>query len=305
MSGTAGETTENGAPQQETQFAPCPYCGEQIRADAVTCRFCKRDLHDPNAPRLVLDESTWNTQVPEWMREVERKALARRLLIRKIRRNSWKIVAAILAPIVLVILWRVTHMPPDPHEEAWREAALRGRRKPANVTPVAPVPIVATAPTPKPVLTTPTPAPTETLRPEASATPFVEASPAEVATPTPTEQKTSSTDTASVIGASASSLPAYDLHAEDLSREFVEARQIAEDKYVGETLRVTGLVRSIDRTGNVPTFLVGNEKPFVKCLLATGDKKTLALLRPNMQVAVHGRCDGAFVEVLLSDCTIE
>jgi predicted Zn finger-like uncharacterized protein len=34
-------------PQQEDDFRSCPYCGEQIRREAIRCRFCGEDIDEP------------------------------------------------------------------------------------------------------------------------------------------------------------------------------------------------------------------------------------------------------------------
>ncbi|MFC1678244.1 hypothetical protein ACFLZ9_00725 [Patescibacteria group bacterium] len=36
----------------------CPYCAEEIKAEAVVCRFCNRDLTDINLSKRVVVERT-------------------------------------------------------------------------------------------------------------------------------------------------------------------------------------------------------------------------------------------------------
>jgi hypothetical protein len=108
-----------------------------------------------------------------------------------------------------------------------------------------------------------------------------------------------------MLGPGTQELPAYDLPVEILAQEFQLARAAAEDQYLGQTLRLTGTVHTIDRTGNTPTFLMGNSKPYIKCLVPPQSREALSRLRPGSVATVRGKCEGAFIEILITEIVIE
>jgi hypothetical protein len=286
----AEDTTGNAAPQTK----PCPYCNATLRADVITCRFCGRDLVAQHATRLVLSNDTWNTDIPQWLIEAEQKAYRRRQLWLKFQRLQWPIVCGIIGIATILIFWRVINPPPDPNQQV-RVLPRFPLREGSTPTPQ---PTSQPTPTPTPdnsavagfEATKPTPTPAATPRPESSATPE----------PTPTPLFSSSP-------IKVDRGPAIVTTAQEIAAEFQDYRSIADDKYNGQDVRVTGSIRSIDTTSNSPFILLsttGNRPP-VKCLLKATEKDKLARLRPGKLGQFRGVCEGAFLEVILSDCVIE
>lgn len=271
----------------------CPFCGKILREDAVTCRYCKRDLYSADGARMVLPEGEWNTKIPQWMIDEESRLYQRWIFWKKVRKYQWHIVGGILACLGLVIVVRLLTAPPEPH----KRSLIGAEPKPAPSVPTAtPSARVATLPSPA-----------------ASAIPSVSptASPDTTPSPASTPSEPEGASVASTLGGGAVATPApaesgeddIVMDAKDLAAEFEQHRVFAEDKFNGRMIRVSGDVKTIDTSGNTAFILLRTDShPPVKCLLSPAGKQELYRIKPGKSVTLRGTCDGAFLEILISDC---
>jgi glutaredoxin len=283
------------APDNAPATRECPYCHETIRADALACRFCGHDLVAAHPAKVVLSQETWNTDIPQWLLDVEQKAQRRRQIIRQIQSLQWPAVIVLLSAAVLAILWRIV-FPPAPASDQVRVLPRYGRANDAPSPAPSPTPRASATPSPASLggfaasaTPTPTPLPAATPEPSASAAaPSFSSAPADTG----------------IVGDSG---PAIVTTAQEIAAEFQDMRAIAEDKYNGQDIRVTGTVKRIDTTGNMPFILLGTVggRPPIKCLLKPSEKAKLARVKPGKVAQVRGICEGAFLEVILADSVIE
>ena len=297
---SAPETTPSPSPTKE-----CRYCNQTLRADAVTCRFCGRDQFSANASKLTLSPLEWNTRVPQWMMDEEDRLKRRWLFWKKVRKMQWQIVGVLLACGLTVIIWRLFTAPSDTYQPLQvSQRADRRTRRTAPATVETPVTISS---------------PSATAAPSSEATPLssaVVASPpapapatnssesATVKTP-PTTSEPKSDTVATVTPDSGSDDPAISLEAADLAGEYQDHRAFAEDKFNGRVVKVSGQIKQIDTSGNSAfiLFMTGTRPP-VKCFLKPSSKKELYRLKPGKLASLRGTCDGAFLEIIVSDCEL-
>jgi glutaredoxin len=283
--------TSADAPENAPATRECPYCHKTIRADILVCRFCGHDLVATRPTKLVLSQETWNTDIPQWLIDEDQKAQRRQQLIRKLQRLQWPTVVTILSVAVLAILWRVIFPPPAPQDQV-RTLPRYGRAN--SAPPETPAPTAT--PTPHSLggfAATDSPPPTATAQ-----TPSGQA-------PSTASSFSSAPDTASTT----TSAPGPDIitTAQDIAAEFQDARSLAEDKYNGLNIRVSGIIRRIDTSGVSASVLFATvgKRPPVKCLLKPSERAKLTRMKPGQLAQLRGTCEGAFLEVILTDCVIE
>lgn len=318
-----GTSDENVSPEPASppETAPttrdCPYCARTLDIRAVTCRFCGRDLYAENAMKIVLTSEEWDTNVPQWMIEAENKMLERKKLFKRIRKQSWRVVLGIIALGVTIIVWRLLTAPPEPHQQmlAVRDTGLIAR--PATPLAATPAPPATPAPT-IPSLSQSAVAsafgsdinprggnPIDDNAEDISNLP--DNGPAPEPTPNTTEPESTvpTNEPASPAANVDLTQSEYEIHinAEDLAAEFEEARTFADDKYLGQRVQITGELKTIDTTTKVP-YVVFNtgRRNTIKCLLKPEARKQLYRVKPGKLVSIRGKCDGAFLDIVISDC---
>lgn len=295
---TPSEVASSDAATPPPTSKSCPYCNKTLDVRAVTCRYCGRDLYSENAMKIVLTSEEWDTNVPQWMIDEENKMLAQKRLLKRIRKQSWRVVAGVIFLGVGVIVWRLLTAPPEPHQQL-----LSVRTQPLVVPKATP----QSTPTPEPVTSSTeasslasalgaAPSSHEDVTPSPEPTPSSEP---DTGTPSSEPSALSSTDNPTA------SESAYEINvtAEDLVTEFEESRSFADEKYMGQELRIAGELKTIDTTTKVPYVLFDTGKHNnIKCLLKPEAKKQLRRVKPGKYVVIRGKCDGAFLDIVISDC---
>ncbi|HNV71531.1 MAG TPA: hypothetical protein PKO06_17635 [Candidatus Ozemobacteraceae bacterium] len=91
-------------PESASEMISCPFCGEQIAAAAVLCRFCRSALVDPQGRRLTQDDARRLIQSPRQTAETSvslGSALAANLFCPGL--GSWKLGSRLRGAVVGVV----------------------------------------------------------------------------------------------------------------------------------------------------------------------------------------------------------
>jgi DNA/RNA endonuclease YhcR with UshA esterase domain len=102
--------------------------------------------------------------------------------------------------------------------------------------------------------------------------------------------------------------PDYQLNAQVLIDEFSSDESIANSRYLGKVLKVTGSVKGVEKNsnGSISVFLE-DEMRGVTCnfeeFLSSEEENRITGLLPGDIITVKGRCDGILTDVRLSKCT--
>jgi hypothetical protein len=248
------------------------------------------------------------------MQDAEAKAQRRWLFFKKIRRYQWHFVGLIVACGIIAILWRVVAGPPEPHQQ-------RLEVQPQNRT--------ATETTENPNF--PVPGRSVALESRLSGNPPEEpnVSSNSVEEINPSESQSTSEALQGGLGGISSGIsdgissetfeaelenaesignfrePGLIVRADGISEEFERYRSFANDKYVGQIVQITGDVKQIDTSTKVPYVILKTRKPpQIRCLLSAAAKEALYKIKPGMRVTLRGTCDGAFTELIISECDV-
>jgi len=116
-----------------------------------------------------------------------------------------------------------------------------------------------------------------------------------------------STDETSVEKEVSTQSPSYTISAQKLYADY-EANEVAADKkYKGKILVVIGEIDDIgkDITDTIYITLKGN-KYFgsIQCFFSKDNEDEIVNLSKGNYVAVKGKCDGKFMNILLRGCTL-
>jgi hypothetical protein len=259
----------------------CPNCGAAVSATAVTCRACRRDLANPEAPPLVLSEDAWDTEVPDWMVENEQRAAARRQAVSRLSEMQWSLLCLGTTTLIGFLTWRLAVMPPPPMPP-------KPKTEPVRVATTQHFPVINATETPEP---TPTPEalPSVTV---VLPTPFPE--PANVPTPDPTPPPIDR-------------LPGIQVSATDLVSEYQNNRLAAGQRYGDNLLSITGIVKATGvNASKIPYVVLDGDSSDVnvKCFFDGPQKLDRKKVEVGTSVVIRGICNGAFVDINLSECDL-
>ena len=96
------------------------------------------------------------------------------------------------------------------------------------------------------------------------------------------------------------------LPAVDLYHDFESDENLANKKWVGKVIEITGTISSVSETGNyISINLRAAENAGVNCSLLKSDVKSEDLPRAGDQITVKGKCTGFLIDVNLVDCIVK
>lgn len=282
---------EDGPPDTlPSATKPCPNCGKMLRQSAVTCRFCRRDLSNPHAPPLLLSADDWETEVPAWVIERERRQSQRQRTVSRLSELQWSLMCLSLVGLIGCFWWRLALLPPPPPQPA-RVASFPSTRPRPTATP-SPVPI-------------PTVPEIETARVSAWPTP-----------PAPTVASLEASKPSGIHYELPKATPAPPrddrqpgrlVDIDTLVADYVDRHDEADEKYTGNLLQVQGVVKAKGVTVSGTPYITLGVRGYdmgVKCLFDGKYRLDLKQVHVGDGKMVRGQCDGAFVDISLSDCDL-
>ena len=101
--------------------------------------------------------------------------------------------------------------------------------------------------------------------------------------------------------------PATNITASSLVAAYKANEVQADSKYKGETLEVSGVVKSISKDILDSAYITlsgGDPVRSVQCYFQASEQSKLGSLNKGQSLTVRGRCEGVMMNVQLKDCVI-
>jgi hypothetical protein len=96
------------------------------------------------------------------------------------------------------------------------------------------------------------------------------------------------------------------LSATDLYNEFVKTENLANQKWVGKVLEISGKITSVSETGNyISINLKASDSGGINCNVLKKDMASNAKLDAGDVITIKGKCTGFLIDVNMVDCVIE
>ncbi|MHA4806573.1 OB-fold protein [Flavitalea flava] len=108
-------------------------------------------------------------------------------------------------------------------------------------------------------------------------------------------------------GSAAGETSSFSIDAGSLYRQFQENEELANKKYLGKVVEVSGRITEVTRNGQSEVLILsaGSGSGGVNCQLFPADKTDHHPTKPGDQVIVKGKCTGFLMDVNLADCIVE
>ena len=102
--------------------------------------------------------------------------------------------------------------------------------------------------------------------------------------------------------------PDFVLTATDLFAEFETDEDVANAKYLGKTLEISGEIVEVNQTENRYEILFEDSMQGVTCLIdstfSANNEALLKQLTEGKQVTVRGKCNGMLMDVKMNMCVL-
>jgi len=96
------------------------------------------------------------------------------------------------------------------------------------------------------------------------------------------------------------------LTATSLYNEFLKGESIANQKWVGKVIEITGIISSVSEAGNYISINLGaTSEGGVNCSMLKKDLPEGTQFKKGDSVTVKGKCTGFLMDVNLVDCIIK
>jgi len=99
----------------------------------------------------------------------------------------------------------------------------------------------------------------------------------------------------------------YALTSEELFTAFDENETIANEKFLGKVIEVSGEVTGIEKTENGPlVILLSASSPMggIRCTFETNQENVSEKVTTGSTHTVKGKCSGMLMEVVLDNCSL-
>jgi hypothetical protein len=95
------------------------------------------------------------------------------------------------------------------------------------------------------------------------------------------------------------------LKATDLYNEFLNTENMANKKWVGKVIKITGIISSVNETGNyVSINLFATSEGGINCSVSKKELNSTDKFKKGDPIVIKGKCTGFLTDVNMVDCVI-
>jgi len=98
--------------------------------------------------------------------------------------------------------------------------------------------------------------------------------------------------------------PDFIISAGQLQKDFENDETAASIKYINKILEVTGIISSVDKTGNTTTINLGTENGSSSVICTISGVDAPSEIKRGDEITIRGECSGFLMDVLLNNCSI-
>jgi hypothetical protein len=96
------------------------------------------------------------------------------------------------------------------------------------------------------------------------------------------------------------------LTAENLYHQFVSTENIANKKWIGKVIEITGIISSVNETGNyISVNLAASPEGGINCSVLKSEMEMPDMLKKGNPIVIKGKCTGFLMDVNMVDCVIK
>jgi len=99
-------------------------------------------------------------------------------------------------------------------------------------------------------------------------------------------------------------LPEYTVMANELFEAFNENESMANEKYLGKVIEVTGFIKDFNAEGRTVVLKTSDDYFGISCSFNENQKLDTTVFQEGIELKIRGECSGKLMDVALNNCVI-